>query len=298
MPTYSSNATSPEPSHSPTTSCAGSRRSPTTSSTVSSRPYTWRHSYVAGDKIYCVHEAQSVEDVLEHARCGGFPANLVAEVCGRVRQHRPARAAGLNAASDLARMTGGAIIGRTAERARLRPRSPTPRPARGSLVLVSGEAGVGQDAARRGRARRGDGCRVRARRGDPAGSPYGPLTAAMRGYLRARAGRPDGCGPLRAALALLLPELGRPRRATTARRSFEAIRCGLVAMAASAPSPCCSTTCSGPTRRRSSCWPRSRPIRRAAAAGRRRLPLGRASARAPAPPDAARPAPRPRARAR
>jgi hypothetical protein len=43
-------------------------------------PYTWRHSYVAGDKIYCVHEAESAEDVLEHARCGGFPANLVAEV--------------------------------------------------------------------------------------------------------------------------------------------------------------------------------------------------------------------------
>ena len=32
------------------------------------RPYTWRHSYVAGDKIYCVHEAESAEDVLEHAR--------------------------------------------------------------------------------------------------------------------------------------------------------------------------------------------------------------------------------------
>jgi hypothetical protein len=45
-----------------------------------SRPYTWRHSYVAGDKIYCVHEAEDVDDVLEHARCGGFPANLVSEV--------------------------------------------------------------------------------------------------------------------------------------------------------------------------------------------------------------------------
>jgi uncharacterized protein DUF4242 len=44
------------------------------------RPYTWRHSYVAGDKIYCVHDAESIEIVLEHARRGGFPANLVAEV--------------------------------------------------------------------------------------------------------------------------------------------------------------------------------------------------------------------------
>lgn len=44
------------------------------------RPYTWCHSYVAGDKIYCVHQAESADDVLEHARGGGFPANLVAEV--------------------------------------------------------------------------------------------------------------------------------------------------------------------------------------------------------------------------
>ena len=44
------------------------------------RPYTWRHSYVAGDQIYCVHEAERPEDVLEHARCGGFPANLVSEI--------------------------------------------------------------------------------------------------------------------------------------------------------------------------------------------------------------------------
>jgi len=44
------------------------------------RPYTWRHSYVAGDKIYCVHDAETADIVLEHARGGGFPANLVAEV--------------------------------------------------------------------------------------------------------------------------------------------------------------------------------------------------------------------------
>ena len=42
--------------------------------------YTWRHSYVAGDKVYCVHDAESVDVVLEHARRGKFPANLVAEV--------------------------------------------------------------------------------------------------------------------------------------------------------------------------------------------------------------------------
>lgn len=43
-------------------------------------PYTWHHSYVAGDKIYCVHETDDIETVREHARRGGFPADLVVEV--------------------------------------------------------------------------------------------------------------------------------------------------------------------------------------------------------------------------
>jgi hypothetical protein len=44
------------------------------------RPYTWLHSYVAGDKVYCVHQAESAEVIEAHARAGGFPANLIAEV--------------------------------------------------------------------------------------------------------------------------------------------------------------------------------------------------------------------------
>jgi Protein of unknown function (DUF4242) len=43
-------------------------------------PYTWHHSYVACDKIYCVHETDDVETVREHARRGGFPADIVIEV--------------------------------------------------------------------------------------------------------------------------------------------------------------------------------------------------------------------------
>jgi hypothetical protein len=44
------------------------------------KPYRWLHSYVAGDKIYCVHQAESAAVIEEHAKTGGFPANLVAEV--------------------------------------------------------------------------------------------------------------------------------------------------------------------------------------------------------------------------
>ena len=44
------------------------------------KPYKWLHSYVAGDKVYCVHQAENAEVIREHARVGGFPANLVVEV--------------------------------------------------------------------------------------------------------------------------------------------------------------------------------------------------------------------------
>lgn len=40
----------------------------------------WQHSYVAGDKIYCVYIAPNEDVVREHAKQGGFPANLVTEV--------------------------------------------------------------------------------------------------------------------------------------------------------------------------------------------------------------------------
>ena len=39
-------------------------------------PYNWVTSYVAGDKVYCVHEAEDAEVIREHARRGGFPANM------------------------------------------------------------------------------------------------------------------------------------------------------------------------------------------------------------------------------
>jgi hypothetical protein len=40
----------------------------------------WVTSYVTGDKIYCVYNAKDADIVREHARCGGFPADIVAEV--------------------------------------------------------------------------------------------------------------------------------------------------------------------------------------------------------------------------
>lgn len=40
----------------------------------------WVHSYVTGDKVYCVYNAASEELVREHARRGGFPADSIAKV--------------------------------------------------------------------------------------------------------------------------------------------------------------------------------------------------------------------------
>jgi len=40
----------------------------------------WIHSYVAGDKIYCIYMATNKELLLEHARLGGFPANSITEI--------------------------------------------------------------------------------------------------------------------------------------------------------------------------------------------------------------------------
>jgi len=43
-------------------------------------PYRWITSYVAGDKIYCVHEADDEDAIREHARRGGFPANSISGI--------------------------------------------------------------------------------------------------------------------------------------------------------------------------------------------------------------------------
>jgi hypothetical protein len=50
-------------------------------------PYNWVTSYVAGDKIYCLHETDEAETILEHARRGGFPAHVVSVVANEFGPH-------------------------------------------------------------------------------------------------------------------------------------------------------------------------------------------------------------------
>jgi Protein of unknown function (DUF4242) len=57
-------------------------------------PYTWITSYVAGDKIYCVHETAEADTVRVHARCGGFPADSVVEIAAEFGPHTGSQPAG------------------------------------------------------------------------------------------------------------------------------------------------------------------------------------------------------------
>lgn len=44
----------------------------------------WLHSYVTGDKIYCVYIADNEQTIREHAEQGGFPANRIAQITSMI----------------------------------------------------------------------------------------------------------------------------------------------------------------------------------------------------------------------
>lgn len=44
----------------------------------------WVHSYVTGDKIYCVYNATNEALIREHAQRGGFPADSVSRVVATI----------------------------------------------------------------------------------------------------------------------------------------------------------------------------------------------------------------------
>lgn len=49
----------------------------------------WQHSYICGDKTYCVYIAANEEIIHEHAKRSGFPATKITEV---MTMHDPATA--------------------------------------------------------------------------------------------------------------------------------------------------------------------------------------------------------------
>ena len=39
----------------------------------------WIHSYVTGDKIFCVYKAENEDLIRQHGKLGGFPVNVITE---------------------------------------------------------------------------------------------------------------------------------------------------------------------------------------------------------------------------
>jgi DNA-binding CsgD family transcriptional regulator len=131
-------------------------------------------------------------------------------------------------------MSRGVLIERETERAWLEPVLAEALDGRGSLVLLAGEAGVGKTRFAEevvGSA----GARLLCGICGPGTLAYGPVTAALRGFMHAVPGGLAACGPLRSHLALLLPELGEATAGSDRATLFEAIRCGLAAVVSERP---------------------------------------------------------------
>ena len=131
-------------------------------------------------------------------------------------------------------MSPGVLIERESERAWLEAVLAETLAGRGSLVLLSGEAGVGKTRFAEEVLGSAD---VRFLRGTPGPGAlaYGPVISALRGFERSVPGALSQCGPLRSHLALLLPELGEAVRESDRATLVEAIRCALATVAAEQP---------------------------------------------------------------
>ena len=54
----------------------------------------WEHSYVAGDKTFCIYRAESEDKIHEHAAKSGFPASKVTEITSVIDPSTERHAAG------------------------------------------------------------------------------------------------------------------------------------------------------------------------------------------------------------
>jgi DNA-binding CsgD family transcriptional regulator len=117
------------------------------------------------------------------------------------------------------------LVGRQAERERLGNALDRALAGTGALVLVAGEAGVGKTRLAEEIARDAKAPVLWGRTSHAAGTPYAPIVAALRAYLRSSPDGLDDCGSLSSHLALILPELGDPAPASDRATLFEAVHC-------------------------------------------------------------------------
>jgi AAA ATPase domain len=128
----------------------------------------------------------------------------------------------------------GALIERGADRAWLESALVTAVAGRGSLVLVSGEAGIGKTRFAEDVVGM-PGVPFLRGAAAPGGPAYGPVVVALRAHLRSSPEAASRFGPLRPHLALLLPELGDAVDESDRPTLFEAIRCAFVAVTEDGP---------------------------------------------------------------
>jgi hypothetical protein len=124
------------------------------------------------------------------------------------------------------------LIGRHAERDRLATALERARAGRGSIVLLGGEAGVGKTRLTAELAAGSDAVLLRGAPAQGGATPYSPVVAALRSHLRSHPDALARMGPLRAQLALLLPELGEAAPVVDRGTLVEALRCALAHVAA------------------------------------------------------------------
>ena len=59
--------------------CGAARASNKALSTLAPR-IQWQHSYVAGDKTFCVYLAESEDDIIKHGELSGIPVGKISEI--------------------------------------------------------------------------------------------------------------------------------------------------------------------------------------------------------------------------
>src|SRR6476620_3904235 len=126
------------------------------------------------------------------------------------------------------------LVGRAEELAQLNEAAGRARLGQGSIVLLSGEAGIGKSSLAAAAAAGFD---VALWGSATAGSTvsYGPIVDALRSRLREDPDALAECGPLLPHLALLLPELGEAADESERATIFEAIRCALAHLSEDEP---------------------------------------------------------------
>ena len=127
------------------------------------------------------------------------------------------------------------LIGRIGELATLGRALEAARGGAGGIVLLAGEAGVGKTRLLEAGLARAGVLALHGETSELATPPYGPIIAALRGFLRTNPGGLDACGPLLPYLALILPELGPPAPNTDYGTLTEAIRSAFATIAQDGP---------------------------------------------------------------